>query len=85
MKRLSRTTAFDIINYIFLAVVCLVILYPFLYLAKISFSSMDSYNIPSLSIIPDSFDLGPMEESFVMSMSYWGLKIQLSEHCSEHH
>lgn len=57
MKRLSRTTAFDIINYIFLAVVCLVILYPFLYLAKISFSSMDSYNIPSLSIIPDSFDL----------------------------
>lgn len=43
-------------NNLFMGLVCFVILYPFLYLAKVSLSAMDSFNIPSISIIPDTID-----------------------------
>ncbi|NLC44265.1 MAG: carbohydrate ABC transporter permease [Clostridiales bacterium] len=59
MKTISKRkkmTTFDIVNYIFMAFVCCIVLYPFLYLLKVSLSSMDSFNIPSLSIIPETID-----------------------------
>ena len=55
-SKLKKLTTFDIVNSIFMFFVCCTVLYPFLYLLKVSLSPIDSFNIPSLGIIPEAID-----------------------------
>jgi putative aldouronate transport system permease protein len=55
-SKLKKATAFDVVNNLFMIFTCCIVLYPFLYLLKVSLSPMDSFNIPSLSIIPEALD-----------------------------
>ncbi|WP_214625854.1 carbohydrate ABC transporter permease [Paenibacillus agaridevorans] len=53
----KRPEPFDIVNYVLIALVCLIMLYPFLNVASVSFSSYNAYVNNPMMIWPQEFTL----------------------------
>lgn len=62
MKRRFRLDAFDITNYTLITLICIIMLYPFINVLAVSFSSYTAYVANPLMIWPHDFDLGAYKE-----------------------
>ncbi|MDF2935025.1 MAG: transporter permease [Paenibacillaceae bacterium] len=69
----KKTELMDIVNYILLTLICLIMVYPFLNVASVSFSSYNAYVNHPMMVWPHQFTIGAYKEimkSAVLWRSY---------------